>query len=281
MQLLELNKLNIIGGAHDALSAKIVALSGYDGIWASGLGISAVHCVPDMSILSMNEFVSTASYMTFATDKPVIFDCDAGFGNLHNVFRMVKEFERAGVSAICMEDKKHPKLNSFIEKEQICEDADVFASKIRVAVDSRKSTNLKIIARCESLISGMGQSEALRRCALYANAGADAILIHSKQKNSDEIISFCKEWKSILPVVIVPTTYPDLEINNSLLELGISTVIFANQALRASVRSMEEKLLGIRSTLSSTYYENEISSVKEIFKLQGIDQINNLEKKYA
>lgn len=278
-QLLSTNSLSYLSGAHDSLSAIISEKAGFDGIWASGLGISATHGVPDMSILTMSDFAYSTGFMTASVSIPVICDCDAGYGNIHNVAQMVKKYEQLGVGGVCIEDKKHPKLNSFINKDQQCETVEEFCAKIKVANYEKRSSDFAIIARCESLIVGLGMEEALLRSRRYVEAGANAILIHSKKNDAEEIMEFIKKWNSFAPLIIIPTTYPELKIDDSLASMGVCTVIFANQALRASVCAMQECLKTIYQHKSTKNIESKISSVEEIFSLQGLDRINLIEKK--
>lgn len=277
--ILSTNTLSYVAGSHDALSGKIAEEIGFDAIWASGLGISATQAVPDMSILTMSEFLTASESIASAVNIPVICDCDAGFGNMHNVSRLVEKYEKAGIESICIEDKKHPKLNSFLEGEQLCESIEEFRGKIYIACQTRKNKDFAVIARCESLIAGLGMEEALYRSNAYADAGADAILIHSKQKTPEEILEFSKRWSGKAPLVIVPTTYPSLKIDDSLTSIGISTIIFANQSLRASVNSMKEVLEEIYNDKNTQSVESRISSVKDIFNLQGIEEVKTLEEK--
>lgn len=277
--ILQGTKIHLVAGCHDALSAKIAGESGFDAIWASGLGISAVNAVPDMSILTMREMLDSAAAMAMATDIPIIADCDAGFGNIHNVAWMVKNYEQRGVSAVCIEDKTHPKINSFADKTQYCVSIKEFVEKIKVAKFSQQSEDFSIIARCESLIAGLSMQEALDRCHAYVEAGADAVLIHSKQKTADEIIAFLESWNKRAPVVVVPTTYP--QINRHLLqELGVQLVIYANQALRAAAGSMQKIFADIRGNDSTEMLESDIVSVKKIFELQGVHQTKDLEEQF-
>ena len=170
-----------VGGAFDAMSAKLVELSGFDGIWAGSFAISATHALPDASILTMTEFLGVASSMVEACNIPVIADCDTGFGGPGNVIHMVRKYENAGISAICIEDKTFPKKNSFLENEShdLLPEKD-FVAKIIAARDAKQNNDFMIIARTEALIAGLGVKEAINRANAYETAGADALLIHSK-----------------------------------------------------------------------------------------------------
>ena len=159
---LESNPILKVGGAFDAMSAKLVENSGFDAIWAGSFGISATHALPDASILTMTEFLNVASNMEDACDIPIIADCDTGFGGPSNVSHMVKKYEKAGVAAVCIEDKTFPKQNSFLEnsKQELLPEKE-FVAKIIAAKEAKENSNFMIIGRTEALISGLGMKEAV------------------------------------------------------------------------------------------------------------------------
>jgi phosphoenolpyruvate phosphomutase len=260
-----------VSGAHDALSALVAEEVGFEAVWASSLAISAARGVPDMSLLTMTDYLQAAAYINDACGCPVIADCDTGFGNTVNVAYMVRQYEAAGIAAVCIEDKVFPKRNSFVETEQLLEDAEVFAHKIKIAKQTQRTEDFMVIARTEAAIAGAGVAEALRRCHRYADAGADAILMHSKRSRPDEVIEFLDEWQGRAPVVIVPTTYYSWHLDDAA-KAGVSMVIYANQALRASVRSMRDALLQVLDAGSSTPIEEQIAPMADIFRLQRVDQ---------
>ena len=160
---LESKSILKVGGAFDAMSAKLVENSGFDAIWAGSFGISATHALPDASILTMTEFLNVASNMEDACDIPIIADCDTGFGGPSNVSHMVKKYEKTGVAAVCIEDKTFPKQNSFLEnsKQELLPEKE-FVAKIIAAKEAKENSNFMIIGRTEALISGMGMKEAIK-----------------------------------------------------------------------------------------------------------------------
>ena len=266
-----------VGGAFDAMSAKLVELSGFDGIWAGSFAISATHALPDASILTMTEFLGVASSMVEACNIPVIADCDTGFGGPGNVIHMVRKYENAGISAICIEDKTFPKKNSFLENEShdLLPEKD-FVAKIIAARDAKQNNDFMIIARTEALIAGLGVKEAINRANAYETAGADALLIHSKQKNTDEIFEFTDSWQGNIPLVVVPTAFPNAKLKD-LSEHKIRIVIYANQTLRSAHSSMLNILKKIKDEKLHEV-ENELSSMEDIFKLQKTYSIKEKEE---
>ena len=265
-------------GAFDAMSAKLVEYHGFDAIWAGSFAISATHAVPDASILTMTEFFDAASNMAETCKIPIIADCDTGYGGPSNVSHLVRKYENAGIAAICIEDKTFPKQNSLLKNGQndLISEKD-FVAKIIAAKDAKQDQNFMVIARIEALISGAGMDEALKRATAYENAGADAILIHSKKKTPDEVFEFADSWKGNSPVVVIPTTYDTVTLDD-LISHKIKMVIHANQTLRAAHASMSRILRQMINTDSLSKVKEEISSMEEIFELQEMYDVKTKEK---
>ncbi len=275
---LESKSIVKVGGAFDAMSAKLVESAGFDAIWAGSFAISATHALPDASILTMTEFFDVASTMANACEIPVIADCDTGYGGPSNVAHMVKKYENAGISSICIEDKIFPKQNSLLEGGQndLLSEKE-FVAKILAGKEAKQDENFLIIARIEALISGLGMQEALKRADAYEKAGADAILIHSKQKTPDEIFEFTENWKGSIPIVAIPTTYDSVKISD-LYKNKIKMVIYANQTLRTAYTAMEKLLKEMITVEKISDVKQEISSMKQIFELQEMYDIKTKEK---
>jgi len=267
-----------VGGAFDAMSAKLVESAGFDAIWAGSFAISATHAVPDASILTMTEFFDVASTMENACGIPIIADCDTGYGGPSNVAHMVKKYENAGISSICIEDKIFPKQNSLLEGGQndLLSEKE-FVAKILAASEAKNDKNFLIIARIEALISGLGMKEALKRADAYEKAGADAILIHSKQKTPDEIFEFTESWSGNVPIVAIPTTYDTVKISD-LIDHKIKMVIYANQTLRTAHTAIENLLKEMVIAEKISDVKQEMSDMKEIFELQEMYDIKTKEK---
>ena len=265
-------------GAHNGLTAKLVEQNGFEGVWASGLEISTSQAVPDANILTMKDFLEVAINMNDSISIPVVADCDTGFGNSNNVIQMVKKYEAAGIAGVCIEDKLFPKVNSYIPGRQELAPIPEFVGKIMAGKSAQRTENFMIFARVEALIAGLGQEEALKRAKAYADAGADAILIHSKQKTSDEIIKFVKSWNNYKPLIIVPTSYPCLK-EEQMKELGIKMVIYANHGLRASIKNINETLAHINK-YGIADIDDKIAPMSSVFALQGMPRMKEEERKY-
>ena len=268
-----------IGGAFDAMSAKLVEINEFDAVWAGSFAISATHAVPDASIMTITEFLQVTKNMVDSCDIPIIADCDTGFGGPSNVSHLVKQYEQAGVAGISIEDKIFPKQNSLLKngKQELLSEKD-FVAKIIAGKEAKINQEFMIIARTEALIAGLGVDEAIKRATAYENAGADAILIHSKQKTPDEIFEFADSWKGSVPIVVVPTTYDSVKISELNLH-NIKMIIFANQTLRASHLAMTKLLREMIDTEHISTIEQEMSTMQDIFNLQEMYDIKSKEKK--
>ena len=266
-----------VGGAFDAMSAKLVEIQNFDAVWAGSFAISATHALPDASILTMTEFLHVAQNMSEACNIPVIADCDTGFGGPGNVSHLVKKYEKAGVAGISIEDKTFPKENSLLEKgNQNLISEKEFVAKIIAARDAKQDKNFLLIARTEALIAEKGMEEAKKRATAYEKAGADAILIHSKKESPKEIFEFADSWGGDIPLVVVPTTYPNVKIDE-LVSHKIKMVIYANQTLRSAYSSMIDTLKKIQNDNLGNL-DREIAPMKKIFELQKMYDIKEEER---
>ena len=182
--------LSFLMEAHNGLSAKIAEEAGFEGIWGSGLSISAALGVRDNNEASWTQVLEVVEFMADATTVPILLDGDTGYGNFNSARRLVTKLEQRGVAGVCIEDKIFPKTNSFLRSTaQPLADMDEFAGKIRAAKEAQRDDDFVVVARVEALIAGHGMEEALKRGEAYRKAGADAVLIHSRERHPDEILA--------------------------------------------------------------------------------------------
>lgn len=258
-------------GAHDAMTAHLVERYGFDAVWVSGLGVSAMaHAVPDLNLLTMTESLAAAVRIDGATELPVVADCDNGFGGLSNVVRTLVEYERAGIAGISIEDNLFPKRNSLYQgaaKRELIPCAEQ-ARRLRAAKAAQQSDDFVLIARIESLIAGHGVADACERADAYVDAGADAILIHSKDKTLTDIEGFLDQWSGVgrYPLVAVPTLFPTFTAED-LAAKGFRMVIFANQPMRAAVQAIEQTLEVLAAERRASAVDPAIAPVNHIFDL--------------
>jgi len=242
----------------------------FDGMWSSSLTDSATKGLPDNSSLSFSSRISSLNDMMDVTVKPLVFDADNG-GQIEHLPFLVRSLERSGVSAIIMEDKVGLKKNSLFKNQSSTKQdkPKLFAKKIKKICNSRQSQDFMVIARIESFIVGKGLEDALHRAEIYSKAGADAILIHSKEKTPAEIFSFAKEFrksKSFIPLVSVPSTYSKV-YEKDLIKNGFKLVIYANQLLRAAYPAMQSTAQTILKNKRAFEADKKIIPIKEIINL--------------
>jgi phosphoenolpyruvate phosphomutase len=235
--------------------------------------------MPDADLLTMTESLEAVRNMVTAVSIPVVADCNAGYGNAVNVLRMVKEFERAGVAGLSIEDYPFPKRCSLYENwdRELISIAEM-AGKIRAAVSVRQDPDLVIIARIESLIAGEGIDTALARAVEYSAAGADALLIHGKSFSA--VAEFCRQCAVNCPLMVVPTLFGDVPLND-LNDCGFRLAIFPNQAVRAATRAMYAALRRIRSNGTLQSVEDSIEPLSEIYRLVGLEDLREAEQNYV
>ena len=242
----------------------------FDGMWSSSLTDSATKGKPDNSSLDFSARISSLNDMMDVTTKPLVFDADNG-GQLEHLPFLIRSLERSGVSAIIMEDKIGLKKNSLFKNQSGTQQdkPKTFAKKIKKICLSRQSSDFLVIARIESFIVGKGLKDALNRAEIYSKAGADAILIHSKEKTPTEIFSFAKAFKkskNYIPLVSVPSTYSKV-YEKDLIKNGFKLVIYANQLLRAAYPAMQNAAKTILEKTRAFEIDKKIIPIKEIINL--------------
>ena len=264
----------VMVGAHDAMSSKLAESYGFDAVWVSGFGVSTMtYAVPDLNLITMTDTLQAAVRINAATSLPVVADCDNGFGSLNNVVRTVQEFDRAGIAGVCIEDNLFPKRNSLFagESKRALLEPTEQARRLRAAIQAKPSEDFVVIARVEALIAGHGVAAACERADAYADAGADAILIHSKDRSLTEIREFLAAWDGVgrTPLVAVPTLFPD-QTADELHAMGFQMIILANQLMRASVQAMEQTLTTLRDAGGrAATVDGAIAAVNHVFELVG------------
>ncbi len=274
-------RLAVAMSAHNPLSARLAEEAGFDGIWASGFELSAAYGLPDASLLSFSQHLDMTRAMIEQVSVPLIADLDTGYGNAINALHVVGAYARAGSAAVVIEDKTFPKDTSLLPgARQELVRIEEFQGKIEAAREAGAGHDLLVIARTEALIADLGIEEALKRGAAYAEAGADLLLIHSKRKTPDEIVQFTERWGAQIPLVIVPTAYPQLT-EAEVKALGkIAIVIYANHAVRAAAQAMRETFAAIRRDGGIHQIDQRIATVEDIFNLQRVGAMKAAEKRY-
>lgn len=251
-RLLESKNIVRLLEAHNGLSGLIVEntrvtqnnqVQEFDGMWLSSLTDSSIKGRPDTEYVDRTSRFQTINEIMEVTTKPIVFDGDTGGMTEHFIF-LVRTLERLGVSAVIIEDKIGLKMNSLFGTDvpQTQDSIEGFAEKISAGKKAHVTDDFLIIARIESLILKKGVADALRRAEAYLQAGADGIMIHSKERDGREIREFCAGYaqlKTKAPLVAVPTTYHHLT-EDQLADMGVKIVIYANHLLRSAYPAMKK-----------------------------------------
>ena len=262
--------------AHNALSGLIVenvkANNGieYDGMWSSSLTDSTSKGKPDIEAVDVSTRINTINEIFEVTTKPMIYDADTGGIAEHFAFT-VRTLERTGISAVIIEDKTGLKKNSLFGNDvaQTQDTIENFCNKIQVGKKAQITDDFMIIARIESLILEAGMDDAVKRAKAYIEAGADGIMIHSRQKSPNEVLEFCKilrGYNENIPIVAVPTSYNQITAKE-LSQAGVNVVIYANHMLRAAYPGMMNVAKSILENDRSKEAEENLLSIKEILNL--------------
>jgi phosphoenolpyruvate phosphomutase len=265
--------------AHNGLTGLIVenmkVLAGnesreFDGMWLSSLTDSTAKGKPDIEAVDVTARLQTLNDIVEVTTKPIIYDGDTGGRSEHFSFT-VKSLERLGVSAVIIEDKVGLKMNSLFgtDVEQQQDLPESFAQKISHGKKSQITNDFMIIARVESLILKKGVDDALERAKIYAAAGADGIMIHSKEKDPAEVFEFCNRFRKDepnLPLVVVPSTYNSV-YEKEFADLGVNIVIYANQLLRSAYPAMIKTATEILENGRSYESDSSMMPISEILTL--------------
>jgi len=265
------NAALMVGGAFDGLSARLVERAGFDAVWASGFSISASLGLPDANVVTATELVDRVELLQDAVLIPVIVDCDEGYGSLRSTLRLVRQLCSRGVQGICIEDSRYPKVNSFVGGvSRALKSKEDFAT--RIAAIREAVPDMVIIARTEAVIANLGLDEAIDRGNSYVENGADIIILHSSYRLLEEFENLARRWAGTAPLAVIPTMARQVRFSD-LANLGFRIVIFANQALRASVRTMEEILHTIHSTGDIAMVEDRLATMDHIFDLTDLHNV--------
>ena len=265
--------------AHNGLSALVVEnakvqkdekINSFDAIWVSSLTDSTAKGKPDIELVDMTSRINTINEIMEVSSKPIILDGDTGGLIEHFVFN-IKTIERMGVSAIIIEDKIGLKKNSLFgtDVEQTQDSIENFCEKIRAGKKALLTDEFMIIARIESLILKQGMDDAIKRAKAYINAGADGIMIHSREKERDEIFEFCEKFNEFaphVPLVVVPTSFNQV-YEEEFAKKGVNIVIYANHLIRSAYPSMMDTALTILENERCKEVDDKCLPIKEILTL--------------
>lgn len=279
-RMLRVKKLLRFLDIHNALSGLIIentfiqSPSGtrkeFDGMWGSSLTDSTAKGKPDIEAVDVSSRIATLNEVLEVTTKPIIYDADTGGKPEHFAFT-VRTLERLGISAAIIEDKTGLKKNSLLGTDvtQFQESIDNFCHKIKIAKSAQATEDFMVIARIESLILGKGVNDALKRAKAFIEAGADGIMIHSREKTADEVFEFCEKYNELpnrKPLIAVPSSYNTVT-EEELESRGVNIVIYANQLLRSAYPAMVETAKSILKHSRSLESDKNMLPIKDILEL--------------
>lgn len=277
-QLLSQKEILVAPGAHDVLTAKIIAKTGFKAVYFTGYGQAASHLgSPDVGLLTMTEMVARVRSFVSAVDVPVIADGDTGFGNVVNVMRTVREYEAAGAAAIQLEDQVAPKKCGHMTGRQVVP-MEEMVGKIKAAVDAREDKDFVIIARTDSRTT-MGIEEAIRRGKAYEEAGADVLFIESPE-NVEEMKLITSSFKvPVLANMVEGGRTPNLPVNE-LQALGYDLVIFPTASTYVTTRAMLDLMNDLKKSGTTAGMVDKMVPFAQFNDLIGLPAIRETENKY-
>ena len=266
-------------GAYDGFSARLIEAAGFKAVYMTGAGTAASHLgQPDLGLTTLTEMATHASHLASCVSLPMIADADTGYGNALNVVRTVREYEKAGVAGLHLEDQVAPKKCGHIAGKQIV-DAKEFAQKIRAAVEYRTDPDLVIIARTDArAVSGL--DDAIARANLYREAGADVIFFEAPQSR-EEIQRVAREVKApLLANMVQGGKTPGLTVKE-LEDLGFKIVIFPGVCMRAAVPAMEQALQSLKTSGTDWPKDGPVMGPMDIFRKVGFDWWKDVDERVA
>ncbi|MFJ5071762.1 isocitrate lyase/phosphoenolpyruvate mutase family protein [Kitasatospora sp. NPDC088556] len=253
-------------GAVNAMAARVAVEAGFGALWVSGLEVSAAYGLADENLLCSRDLADVVTSLRRVTDLPVIVDVDNAAGTGASAARFGFDLQAAGAAAVCLEDSRYPKCNSFSEhRAQAMTETETVCEQIKEL--KAAALGLLLIARTETLICGGGMDDALARATSYEAAGADAVLLHSKDTTGNQALEVGRRWSGV-PLVTVPTAFPHLD-RRLLGEAGFALAIYANQLTRAALAAMHRAAAGFRVT--GVFEACQLADVQDLMRVGDPD----------
>jgi 2-methylisocitrate lyase-like PEP mutase family enzyme len=265
-------------GVADALNAKLVARHGFEAIYMTGAGTSAVRLgMPDVGLLTMSEMVDNAGRIADSSGLPLIADADNGYGGVLNVRRTIQAYERAGVAAVHIEDQVMPKRCGHLMGKQLVPATEMTA-KIRAAVDARTDADFVVIARTDA-VAVEGFDAALERAGRYREAGADVLFVEAP--NAEQLPQIAPRLKAPLLYNMATSGKTPFLGRDEIERLGFKLIIYPNWVMLAAIRAASEVLATLKETGTIAGIASEVPSFKEFFDLLGMPDVQALEASYG
>jgi 2-methylisocitrate lyase-like PEP mutase family enzyme len=277
-QLLSRPGVIMAPGVADALNAKLVARNGFEAIYMTGAGTSAVRLgMPDVGLLTMTEMVDNAGRIADSSGLPLVADADNGYGGVLNVRRTIQAYERAGVAAVHIEDQVMPKRCGHLMGKQLVP-ADEMTAKIRAAVDARTDADFVVIARTDA-VAVEGFDAALERAQRYREAGADVLFVEAP--NAEQLPEIAPRLKAPLLYNMATSGKTPFLARDEIERLGFKLIIYPNWVMLAAIRAANHVLATLKDTGTIAGVAKEVPSFKEFFDLLGMPDVQALEASYG
>ena len=265
-------------GVADALNARLVAQHGFDAIYMTGAGTSAVRLgMPDVGLLTMTEMVDNAGRIAEASGLPLIADADNGYGGVLNVRRTIQAYERAGVAAVHIEDQVMPKRCGHLMGKQLVPVEEMVA-KIKAATDARSDSDFVVIARTDA-IAVEGFEPALERAERYRDAGADVVFLEAP--NQAQLAQIAPRIKAPLLYNMASSGKTPFLKKEEIEQLGFKIIIYPNWVILAAIRAASEMLRTLKETGTIASMAGQVASFREFFDLVGMPEVQALEARYG
>jgi len=277
-ELIKKREILIAPGVFNPISALLCKNMGYEVLYFSGASFSGSLALPDLGLITLTEVTYSVKQITSIVDLPIIVDANTGYGEAINVYRTVKELEKAGASAIHIEDQVLPKKCGHLEGKILINEEDM-VKKIKMAIEARKNEEFLIIARTDAR-SVEGLERAIERAKIYVEAGADMIFPEALE-SIEEFKKFSKEIK--VPLIANMTEFgktPYITVEE-FKEIGYKIVLFPVTLLRVSLYAMKEVLKEIKEKGTQKYFLDKMMSRKEFYELIGYNSYIEMDKKIA
>ena len=281
--LQDTSDVSLVCGASNAMIAKLAEESGFDGVWLSSFEMHAWNRLPDAAILNVADNADAINKISDRIDIPILVDADEGGPSAINTIRLVREYAKAGASAVCIEDNPSPKRCSFYGMKQVLEKPEVTIGKLRAAVEKNNKDDFAVIARTEALIQKHGHDVAIERAKMYTDTGIDGFLIHSKANTPDEVLKFADMYHAAgikVPLVCVPTKYNQIT-KTEMRDAGFSLAVYANYSVRATVKVLQNMFANIIKQETLSAGNSDIVDMDRIFELIAVEELKENQKNYG
>ncbi len=267
-------------GAYDCLSAAVIERAGFPVVYMTGAGTSISRTgYPDIGLTTMSEMVANAAAIARTVSVPVIADADTGYGDVLQVQRTIREYERAGVAGIHIEDQESPKRCGHLDDKRVVPQEEM-VRKLHAALDAREDDDFTIIARCDAL-AVTGWDDALRRCEAYVNAGADVLFLEALQTREQAAYVTARFDVPVLYNYVETGKSPLLPVSE-LEALGFKLVIFPISAMLAALKTMTDLMRELRETGTTAHLvADRMVSIQECFDTMGLSEMLALDAAYA